>query len=141
MRDDLPSKAASGVAGLDEILAGGFAKGALFLVEGSPGTGKTTLALQFLLEGADAGEPTLYITLSETKEELLRGAASHGWSVGSNVEVYELQPPESLINADQQQSLLYSSDLECCGSMARPSRPKRHVRLTTTSLDPGRTGI
>ena len=107
-----PSKAASGVPGLDEILSGGFTKGALFLVEGSPGTGKTTLALRFLLEGAAAGERTLYITLSETKDELLSGAASHRWSIGSNVEIYELQPPESLLSADQQQSLLYSSDLE-----------------------------
>ena len=102
-----PSKAVSGVPGLDEILSGGFTRGALFLVEGSPGTGKTTLALRFLLEGAAAGERTLYITLSETKDELLSGAASHRWSIGSNVEIYELQAPESLLSADQQQSLLY----------------------------------
>jgi circadian clock protein KaiC len=107
-----PSKAATGVPGLDEILAGGFTKGALFLVEGTPGTGKTTLALRFLMEGAAEGERTLYITLSETRDELLRGAASHGWILDSNIEIFELQPPESVVNADQQQSLLYSSDLE-----------------------------
>src|SRR4029450_1748983 len=106
------SKAATGVPGLDEILAGGFTKGSLFLVEGTPGTGKTTLALRFLMEGAAEGERTLYITLSETKDELLRGAASHGWTLGRNVEIFELQPPESVVNADQHQSLLYSSDLE-----------------------------
>jgi circadian clock protein KaiC len=64
------------------------------------------------MEGAAEGERTLYITLSETRDELLRGAASHGWIVGSNIEIFELQPPESIVNADQQQSLLYSSDLE-----------------------------
>jgi circadian clock protein KaiC len=109
---DTPSQAASGISGLDDILSGGFAKGTLFLIEGSPGTGKTTLALRFLLEGEAAGERCLYVTLSETKNELLNGAASHGWTLSPNIEVYELQPPEALLNADQQQSLLYSSDLE-----------------------------
>jgi circadian clock protein KaiC len=109
---DTRSTAHSGVPGLDDILLGGFTRDSLFLVEGTPGTGKTTLGLQFLLEGAAAGERTLYITLSETKDELIRGAASHGWSLDSNIEVFELQPPESLLSADQQQSLLYSSDLE-----------------------------
>jgi circadian clock protein KaiC len=109
---DTPKQAASGISGLDDILSGGFARGALFLIEGSPGTGKTTLALRFLSEGEAAGERCLYITLSETKNELLNGAASHGWTFGPDTEVYELQPPEALINADQQQSLLYSSDLE-----------------------------
>jgi circadian clock protein KaiC len=109
---DVRSKSASGIPGLDDILSGGFTKGSLFLIEGNPGTGKTTLALRFLLEGAEAGESNLYITLSETKDELLRGAASHGWSLGPNIDVFELQPAESLLNEDQQQSLLYSSDLE-----------------------------
>jgi circadian clock protein KaiC len=111
--------AASGVPGLDDVLSGGFAKGSLFLVEGNPGTGKTTLGLRFLLEGQNAGEQSLYITLSETKEELLAGAASHGWMLGANIEVFELQPPESLLKPDQQQSLLYSSDLELGETIAR----------------------
>jgi circadian clock protein KaiC len=107
-----PSKAASGVPGLDEVLVGGFTRSCLFLIEGQPGTGKTTLALQFLLEGARAGERNLYITLSETKAELLNGAASHAWSLGPNIEVFELQPAENVLDPDQQQSLLYSSELE-----------------------------
>jgi circadian clock protein KaiC len=105
-------KAGSGVVGLDDVLAGGFARGCLFLLEGMPGTGKTTIALQFVIEGARAGERTLYITLSETKNELMHAAASHGWTVPESVELFELQPPENLLNPDLQQSLLYSSDLE-----------------------------
>ena len=84
----------------------------MFLIEGNPGTGKTTIALQFLMAGAAAGERGLYITLSETEKELRQGAASHGWTLGEPIEVFELVPPESLLDPDQQQSLLYSSDLE-----------------------------
>jgi circadian clock protein KaiC len=106
------NQAATGVSGLDDILQGGFSRGHLFLVEGEPGAGKTTLALQFLLDGAKAGEKSLYITLSETEAELRQSAASHGWTLGPEIEVFELIPPELLLDAEQQQSLLYSSDLE-----------------------------
>jgi circadian clock protein KaiC len=105
-------KASSGIWGLDDILSGGFSRGHLFLLEGAPGTGKTTVALQFLIEGAQAGEKCLYITLSETESELRLGAASHGWTLDERIEVFELLPPESLLDSEQQQSLLYSSDLE-----------------------------
>jgi circadian clock protein KaiC len=104
-------QASTGVEGLDNILAGGFARDRLYLLEGSPGTGKTTAAMSFLREGAKAGERTLYITLSETEEELRDTADSHGWDL-DGVEVFELVPPESLLDEQQQQSLLYSSDLE-----------------------------
>jgi circadian clock protein KaiC len=127
--------AASGVPGLDDVLSGGFAKGSLFLVEGNPGTGKTTLGLRFLLEGQNAGERSLYITLSETKEELLAGAASHGWKVGANIEVFELQPPESLLKPDQQQSLLYSSDLELGETIARVFDAVERVKPSRIVLD------
>ena len=97
---------------MDDVTAGGFQRGRLFLLEGSPGTGKTTIATQFLIAGAAAGEKTLYITLSETENELREGAASHGWVLDGGVDIFELVPPESLLDEDQQQSLLYSSDLE-----------------------------
>ena len=105
------NKAELGVHGLDDITAGGLARGRLFLLEGSPGTGKTTIAMQFLMAGAAAGESALYITLSETEDELRASAASHGWSL-DGIHIFELVPPESLLDEDQQQSLLYSSDLE-----------------------------
>jgi len=105
-------KARTGVAGLDNILVGGLSPGHVYLLEGSPGTGKTTIALQLLLEGAKAGETGLYITMSETERELREGAASHGWALGDGIQVFELVPPENLLDEEHQQSLLYSSDLE-----------------------------
>ena len=108
---DLGEKAQFGIVGLDDITAGGLARGRLFLLEGSPGTGKTTIATQFLMAGAAAGERALYITLSETEDELRAGAQSHGWSL-EGIDIFELVPPESLLDEQQQQSLLYSSDLE-----------------------------
>ena len=108
---ELSAKANFGIAGLDDITKGGLARGRLFLLEGSPGTGKTTIATQFLMAGAAAGESSLYITLSETEDELRDGARSHGWAL-DGVTIFELVPPESLLDDEQQQSLLYSSDLE-----------------------------
>jgi len=105
------AQASTGIAGLDDILAGGLVRDRVFLLEGSPGTGKTTAAMSFLLAGAAAGERTLYVTLSETEDELRDTARSHGWTL-DGVEVFELVPPESLLDEQQQQSLLYSSDLE-----------------------------
>jgi len=106
------AKARVGVPGLDDILSGGLSVGHVYLLEGSPGTGKTTIATKFLLEGAANGERGLYITLSETESELREGARSHGWEIDDNIEIFELVPPESLLDPDKQQSLLYSADLE-----------------------------
>ena len=104
-------QADTGTQGLDEVMGGGLSRGRVFLLEGNPGTGKTTVAMQFLIAGAAAGERGLYVTLSETDDELRASAASHGWDL-KGVDVFELVPPESLLDEDQQQSLLYSSDLE-----------------------------
>jgi KaiC/GvpD/RAD55 family RecA-like ATPase len=111
-RTSRTAKALFGAPGLDDILNGGLARNRLYLMEGAPGSGKTTLGLQFLIEGANAGEKGLYITLSETEQELRETAASHNWSIPANIDIFELVPPESLLDDKQQQSLLYSSDLE-----------------------------
>src|SRR5829696_9257362 len=102
---------ATGVPGLDEILAGGYASNRAHLVEGRPGSVKTTLGLQFLLDGMRRGEICLYITLSESKRELLSVAERHGWSL-EGLNIYELIPPELSLDPRQQQSLVHTSDLE-----------------------------
>src|SRR3977135_3313182 len=95
--EPIAGKAKTGIRGLDDILSGGFSRGHMFLVEGAPGTGKTTIALQFLMEGAQAGEKCLYITLSETERELRDGAASHGWDLDDGIEICGLVPPASVL--------------------------------------------
>jgi circadian clock protein KaiC len=105
-------KASTGIIGLDYVLGGGLARNRLHLLEGSPGTGKTTMALQFLMAGAEIGEAGIYVSLAETEEELRDGARSHGWKIGKAIEIVELVPPESVLDSQQHQSLLYSSDLE-----------------------------
>ncbi|MHC2106735.1 ATPase domain-containing protein [Methylobacterium sp. CM6246] len=100
----------TGVPGLDDILCGGLTPSRLYLLEGTPGTGKTTLALQFLRAGAARGEPTLYVTLSETGQELRASAATHGWSL-DGIELYELVN-EMGLDPDSEQSILHPSEIE-----------------------------
>jgi circadian clock protein KaiC len=101
----------TGVAGLDHILGGGFPAKRVFLIEGQPGTGKTTLALQFLREGVRRGETTLYITLAETRHELEAVADSHGWDL-DGIEVVELSPPDEVLNPDAKYTVFHPSDVE-----------------------------
>jgi len=131
---ELTDKANLGVAGLDDVLKGGLARGRLYLLEGMPGTGKTTIATQYLMAGAAAGERALYITLSETEDELRAGAKSHGWSL-ENIDIFELVPPESLLDDDQQQSLLYSSDLELGETTRRIFEAFERVKPQRVVLD------
>ncbi|MFC5497987.1 ATPase domain-containing protein [Caenimonas terrae] len=103
-------RASTGIPGLDHILGGGLPANHLYLVEGTPGAGKTTLGLQFLRRGVENGEPGLYITLSETATELKTIAASHGWSL-DGLEVFELVTEEGL-SPDSEQSILHPSEIE-----------------------------
>lgn len=106
-----PTLVATGVAGLDEVLGGGFTPNRLYLIEGDPGSGKTTLALRYLLEGEANGEKGLYVTLSETREELQGVAASHGWSI-EGFTVCELIPSEENLRPDTQPRMFHPSEVE-----------------------------
>jgi circadian clock protein KaiC len=110
---DRPASAlsATGTAGLDHILDGGFTANRLYLIEGDPGAGKTTLALCYLLEGARRGEPGLYVTLSETREEIEAVAESHGWSLG-DVRIVELVASEESLTPDSQYTMYHPSETE-----------------------------
>ncbi len=102
--------ASTGISGLDDVLGGGLPTRHLYLVEGSPGTGKTTLALQFLLEGRERGERGLYVTLSETSAELAQVAQSHGWSL-DGIKVFDLVSDEGL-SEEAEQTILHPSEFE-----------------------------
>ncbi|MBR0875318.1 AAA family ATPase [Bradyrhizobium tropiciagri] len=134
MSQQLERQARTDVEGLDDVLGGGLERGRAFLLEGAPGTGKTTVATQFMIAGAMAGESCLYITLSETEDELRAGAASHGWEL-SGVRVFELIPPENLLDENQQQSLLYSSDLELGETTKRIFEAFERVKPQRVVLD------
>ena len=110
MPQQTTASASTGIAGLDDILNGGFTPERLYLVEGTPGTGKTTLGLGFLLKGATEGQTGLYITLAETEVELRAVAETHGWSLDP-ITVFEMVPADGLSD-DQEQTLLHPSEVE-----------------------------
>src|SRR6476646_4553328 len=101
----------SGIEGFDDILAGGLPRDCVYLIQGDPGSGKTTLALQFLLEGLRRGESGFYVTLSETKKELLKVARSHGWSL-EGIPLLELSAIESLLRPEAQTTVFHPSEVE-----------------------------
>jgi circadian clock protein KaiC len=113
------SRLRTGVSGLDGILHGGLIPERLYLVDGNPGSGKTTLGLQFLLEGIRRGEKCVYVTLSETKAELTEGATSHGWSL-EGLEIVELVPDQqSELQGDGQLTMIQPSDVELTETMRK----------------------
>ncbi|CCE04580.1 conserved hypothetical protein [Bradyrhizobium sp. STM 3843] len=123
-------RVSTGSEGLDDILGGGFDPNRMYLYEGRPGTGKTTIALQFLLAGVRRGERVLYITLSETRRELALVAKRHGWTL-DGIEVFELVPPETSLDPDQQLTILHPAEIEL-------SETTNLVFEKVTALDPSR---
>jgi circadian clock protein KaiC len=110
MTKEKHTRLSTGIPGLDDILHGGLAKGFLYLIEGSPGAGKTTLALQFLIEGAARGEKGLYISLAESESELHHVAQSHGFNL-DKVTIAKISPPE-LSGTDQEYTVFQPAEVE-----------------------------
>jgi circadian clock protein KaiC len=127
-----PDRMRTGIEGLDDILGGGLPKGHLYLVEGDPGTGKTTLALQFLLEGVLEGESVIYVTLSESKTELEQVASSHGWPA-DDLQIFEMAPPQDDLSPEAQYTVFHPSEVELADTMTAilervdRSKPQRVV--------------
>ncbi len=111
LKTEAAPKCPTGVEGLDRILIGGLPRNRFYLVQGDPGVGKTTLGLQFLLEGTRTGEKGLYITLSETRQELLGVAQSHGWDL-DELAIFELSAIEETLTAESQNTLFHPSEIE-----------------------------
>lgn len=107
----LEGRSSTGVDGLDEILEGGLPSNRLYLIQGDPGVGKTTLALQFLLEGVRLGEPCLYIALSETRQELESVASSHGWTL-EGIYIFELSAIEAALQGEAESTFFHPSEVE-----------------------------
>jgi circadian clock protein KaiC len=125
-------RASTGIRGLDELLDGGLPANRLHLIEGDPGTGKTTLALQFLLEGRRRGESTVYVSLSETATELRGVAASHNWTL-DGIEVCELSPAST--GSDDQYTLFHPAEIELTEMVKRVLEITDRVRPSRVVLD------
>jgi circadian clock protein KaiC len=107
----LQGTASTGISGLDHILSGGLPRDRVYLLEGDPGTGKTTAALQFLRQGVREGESCVYVTLSENANELNAVAASHGWTL-DGIDIFELTPADVRLGQDEQYTIFDPSEVE-----------------------------
>ena len=126
-------RVSTGVTGLDDVLHGGLTRDRLYLMEGMPGSGKTTLAFQFLLDGAKHGEPVLYLTLSETEEEIRAVAASHGWSL-DGVSILEVMPSQAL-GLDDQYTVFHPSEVELSDTTRKVLEAVDRQRPTRIAVD------
>lgn len=130
---DLP-RVSTGSEGLDDILGGGFDANRMYLYEGRPGTGKTTIALQFLLRGVRDGERVLYISLSETKRELTVVAQRHGWSL-EGVDIFELVPPETTLDPDRELTVFHPAEMELSETTGLIFKEVERINPTRVVLD------
>ena len=130
---DLP-RISTGSDGLDNILGGGFDRNRMYLYEGMPGTGKTTIALQFLLDGVRYGERVLYVTLSETRRELSLVAKRHGWSL-AGIEVFELVPPETALDPNRALTIFHPAELELTETTNLVLKEVERINPTRVVLD------
>ena len=126
--------AETGIPGLDDVLRGGFTRSRLFLVEGVPGSGKTTLALQFLRAGAARGETVLYITLAETEAELREVAGSHGWDL-EGLAVTELTPTEEDLDPSRRNTMFHPSEVELADTTRRLLDDVERVKPSRVVVD------
>jgi circadian clock protein KaiC len=129
-----PIRSETGIPGLDDILNGGLIAHSLYLLDGNPGSGKTTLALQYLMAGVQRGEPCLYVTLSETAKELRAGAASHGWSL-DGIELVELVTDDSALESESMVTMYHPSEVELTETTSKILQAVERINPSRLVLD------
>ncbi|MDB5895507.1 MAG: ATPase protein RecA-superfamily-like protein [Rhodoferax sp.] len=124
----------TGISGLDTVLCGGLARDRIYLVEGEPGTGKTTTGIQFLMEGARRGETVMYITLAESRDEIEGVAKSHQWDLNGII-VHEVLPSEGMLDLDTQYTMFHPSEVELSGMLKLILTAVEELKPTRVVLD------